>query len=81
MLSQADASDAWSGRTGLVGDVVMQDFPDLAGFQAYVCGSPKMVAATRRDFTERCALPDNEFFADSFEFSRDPDYADSKGTT
>jgi CDP-4-dehydro-6-deoxyglucose reductase len=61
----------WHGRSGLVHAVAMEDFPDLSAHQAYVCGSPAMVAAARRDFIERCALPENEFFADSFEFAND----------
>jgi CDP-4-dehydro-6-deoxyglucose reductase len=37
--------------------------------QAYVCGSPAMVAAARRDFLTRCQLPPEEFFADSFDYA------------
>jgi CDP-4-dehydro-6-deoxyglucose reductase len=49
----------------------MDDFPDLSAHQVYVCGSPAMVAAARRDFVERCHLPENEFLADAFEFAND----------
>jgi CDP-4-dehydro-6-deoxyglucose reductase len=71
VLSDADAGDDWNGRCGLVHVAAMQDFPDLSGFQVYVCGSPVMVAAARRDFVGQCGLPEDEFIADSFEFSRD----------
>lgn len=71
VLSAATAEDDWPGRSGLVHHAVMQDFPDLSGHQVYVCGSPAMVAAARADFIGRCGLPDNEFFADSFEYSGD----------
>ena len=71
VLSDADAQDGWEGRTGLVHVAAMQDFPDLSGHQVYVCGSPVMVAAARRDFVGQCGLPEDEFIADSFEFSRD----------
>jgi CDP-4-dehydro-6-deoxyglucose reductase len=71
VLSEPAATDAWSGRTGLVHEAVIADFPDLSAHQVYVCGSPAMVAAARRDFHERCKLPQNEFFADSFEFAND----------
>jgi len=30
-----------------------------------------MVAASRRDFVDQCHLPEDEFFADSFEFASD----------
>jgi CDP-4-dehydro-6-deoxyglucose reductase len=56
----------WAGRTGLVHRAVMQDLPDLSGHQLYASGSPAMVEAARRDFTQRCGLPEDEFFADSF---------------
>ena len=71
VLSEADAAASWSGRCGLVHQAAMHDFPDLSGHQAYVCGSPAMVAAARRDFVGQCGLPENEFFADSFEFAHD----------
>jgi CDP-4-dehydro-6-deoxyglucose reductase len=66
VLSDAPASDQWTGRTGLVHRAVMEDFPDLSGHQVYACGAPVMVEAAHRDFTSRCGLPDEEFFADSF---------------
>ncbi|MBI3042398.1 MAG: CDP-6-deoxy-delta-3,4-glucoseen reductase [Betaproteobacteria bacterium] len=66
VLSEALASDNWSGRTGLVHRAVMEDFPDLSGHQVYACGAPVMVEAARRDFTSKCGLPEEEFFSDSF---------------
>ena len=66
VLSDALAGDNWTGRTGLVHQVVMQDVPDMSGCQVYACGSPLMVEAAHRDFTSRCGLPDDEFFSDAF---------------
>ena len=71
VLSEPAPDDSWAGRTGLVHLAAMQDFPDLSGHQAYVCGSPAMVAAARRDFVGQCGLPEHEFFADAFEFAGD----------
>ena len=71
VLSDSPESAKWQGRTGLVHKAAMQDFPDLSAHQVYVCGSPAMVAAARRDFVGQCHLPENEFFADSFEFASD----------
>lgn len=71
VLSEPLADDNWLGRSGLVHQVAMADHPDLSGFQAYVCGSPAMVAAARRDFVTRGRLPVEEFFADSFDFAAD----------
>jgi CDP-4-dehydro-6-deoxyglucose reductase len=40
--------------------------PDLSGHQVYACGAPVMVDAARHDFTARCGLPADDFFADAF---------------
>ena len=66
VLSDALPDDAWTGRTGFVHRAVMQDLPDLSGFQVYACGAPAMVDAARKDFTTLCGLPEEEFFADAF---------------
>lgn len=71
VLSEPAPDDRWTGRTGFVHAAAMQDFPDLSGHQAYVCGAPVMVAAARRDFVGQCRLPEDEFIADSFEFASD----------
>jgi len=69
VLSEPAASDHWAGRCGFVHAAAMADYPDLSGHQVYVCGSGPMVAAARRDFVGQCHLPEDEFFADSFEVS------------
>lgn len=70
VLSEPAPDDQWTGKTGFVHTAAMADHPDLAGFQAYVCGSPAMIAAVRRDFVGQCRLPEDEFFADAFESAR-----------
>ena len=66
VLSDASATDAWTGRGGFVHRAVMEDFPDLSAHQVYACGAPVMVDAARRDFTTLCGIPEEEFLADSF---------------
>lgn len=66
VLSDALPEDHWSGRTGFVHRAVMEDLPDLSGWQVYACGAPVMVEAAKRDFTQRCGLPEDQFFADAF---------------
>ena len=66
VLSEPTPEDAWTGRTGFVHQAVMADFPDLSGHQVYACGAPVMVDSAQRDFVERCALPETEFYADAF---------------
>jgi len=69
VLSEPLPEDRWPGRAGLVHQAVMTDFPDLPGYQVYACGGPAMIDAARADFTTRCGLPPNEFFADSFTYA------------
>nr|WP_315394271.1 CDP-6-deoxy-delta-3,4-glucoseen reductase [uncultured Duganella sp.] len=66
VVSAALPEDNWSGRTGYVHAAVMADLPDLSGHQVYACGAPLMVDSARQDFTARCGLPDEEFYADAF---------------
>ena len=66
VISDALPEDGWSGRTGFVHRAVMEDFPDLSGYQVYACGVPVMVDSARRDFVAQCKLPEEEFYADSF---------------
>ena len=66
VLSEPHAEDGWAGRTGLVHQAVMADWPDLSGHQVYACGAPVMVDAARRDLVVQCGLPEDEFMADAF---------------
>jgi CDP-4-dehydro-6-deoxyglucose reductase len=66
VVSDAVPEDAWAGRSGFVHRAVLDDFPDLSGHQVYACGAPVVIDAARRDFCTRCALPPEEFYADSF---------------
>jgi CDP-4-dehydro-6-deoxyglucose reductase len=66
VLSDATPEDAWTGRTGFVHEAVMADLPDMSGHEVYACGVPIMVDSAQRDFTTRCGLPAEAFYADSF---------------
>jgi CDP-4-dehydro-6-deoxyglucose reductase len=66
VISEALPEDGWRGRTGFVHRAVMQDFPDLSGYQVFACGVPIMVDSARKDFVSQCRLPEDEFYADSF---------------
>lgn len=68
VLSEPAAADAWTGRTGLAHQAVLEDHADLSAFQVYACGSPAMIEAAKRDFCAR-GLPAEEFFADAFSFA------------
>jgi CDP-4-dehydro-6-deoxyglucose reductase len=66
VISDALPEDHWQGRTGFVHEAVMQDIPDLSGYQVYACGAPPMVDAARRDYVAQRGLPADEFYADAF---------------
>lgn len=66
VLSDPRPTDEWTGRTGFVHHAVMEDLPDLSGHEVYACGAPVMVESAQRDFSARCRLPAEAFYADSF---------------
>ncbi len=66
VISNATAEDAWTGRTGFVHQAVLQDHPDLSGYQVYACGAPIVVDSAQRDYVNLGGLPAEEFYADSF---------------
>ncbi len=65
VVSDALPEDAWTGRTGFVHSAVLQDTPDLAGYQVYACGAPIVVDSAQRDYVAHGLSPD-EFYADAF---------------
>ncbi len=64
------SDEAWDGRQGLVHQAVVDDFTDLSGYEAYVCGAPAMVDAARESFSTQRGLPADAFFADAFTFAQ-----------
>lgn len=66
VVSNATPADGWTGRSGFVHQAVLQDYPDLSGYQVYACGAPIVVESARKDFCAQAQLPEDQFFADSF---------------
>jgi NAD(P)H-flavin reductase/ferredoxin len=66
----------WQGRRGLVHRAVLDDIPDLSGWQVYACGNPMMIEAARREFKTLGALPEDRFHADAFVPSGQSDVAE-----
>ena len=66
VISNALPEDAWTGRTGFVHRAVLEDLPDLSGYQVYACGAPIVVDSARNDYCELAGLAEEEFFADAF---------------
>jgi len=75
VVSDATTEDHWTGRTGFVHRAVLEDFPDLSGYQVYACGAPVVVDSARRDFSTVAGLPEDEFFADAFTSEADKAHA------
>jgi CDP-4-dehydro-6-deoxyglucose reductase, E3 len=71
VISDALPDDGWTGRTGFVHQAVLQDFPDLSGYQVYACGAPIVVESARDQYSAVAGLPPEEFFADSFTSAAD----------
>jgi NAD(P)H-flavin reductase len=68
VLSDPAPEDRWTGRRGLVHEAILADFPDLAGYQVYACGSAAMVEAAHPAFRVH-GLAQEDCFADAFRLS------------
>jgi CDP-4-dehydro-6-deoxyglucose reductase len=66
VISDALPEDAWTGRGGFVHRAVMEDFPDMTGYQVYACGAPIVVESAHKDFMAHCKLPEDAFYSDAF---------------
>ena len=65
VLSEPKPEDQWQGRSGLVHEAILSDFPDLKGYEIYVCGSAKMVDSAFPAFLEQ-GLSEEYCFSDAF---------------
>jgi CDP-4-dehydro-6-deoxyglucose reductase len=57
-------------RTGLVHEAVLEDQPDLAGYDVYMSGPPAMIDAGRKLFIN-ANLPEDRLYYDSFDYAPD----------
>ena len=65
VLWQPLEGDAWTGRRGLVHEAMLADFPDMTGYEVYVCGSLQMVDAAVPAFVAH-GLGEDLCFSDAF---------------
>ena len=65
VLSEPSPAGAWQGRTGLVHEAILADFPNLSDYEVYACGSMKMVEVARPAFIAH-GLSEQSCFSDSF---------------
>jgi CDP-4-dehydro-6-deoxyglucose reductase, E3 len=65
VLSEPAPEDRWTGRTGLVHEAILADFPDLSGYLVYACGSLRMVEAAQPAFVAH-GLSQDACYSDAF---------------
>ena len=70
VLSEPLAEDQWQGRTGMVHEAIMKDFPGLGDYAIYTAGPPQMVKAGWEVFSKR-GLPEDRYYSDAFTFAHD----------
>ncbi len=69
-ISEPGSLSVGNEFTGFVHEVVIDDFPDLAGFDVYMSGPPAMIDVAKHAFFER-GVEERSLFYDSFEFGLD----------
>lgn len=70
VLSEPAAEDHWQGAVGFVHKQVLADYPDLSGFDVYMCGPPPMINGAKKEFIA-AGLPAERLYYDSFEAAPD----------
>lgn len=70
VLSDPLPEDAWDGRTGLVHQAILADYPNLSDYDIYMSGPPAMVDAAKADFIAH-GLELDQLYFDSFDFAPD----------
>jgi NAD(P)H-flavin reductase/ferredoxin len=78
VLSDPQPEDHWTGRTGLVHQAILADYPDLSGYQVYACGSVGMVAAAHPAFVAQ-GLSEDDCFSDAFRLTPHKPQATAQG--
>jgi ferredoxin-NAD(P)+ reductase (naphthalene dioxygenase ferredoxin-specific) len=63
VVGSGNDNPAW--RSGLVTDAFNDDWPDFAGWRAYLCGAPPMVEAASMMIKKKGVLPEH-VYADAF---------------
>ncbi len=70
VLSNPDENDNWQGKVGYVHEAVVEEYPDLCGYDIYLSGPPPMVKSGMEAFYAK-GLPETQIYSDSFEYSDD----------
>ncbi|HEX7111097.1 MAG TPA: CDP-6-deoxy-delta-3,4-glucoseen reductase [Mizugakiibacter sp.] len=70
VLSDPEEAARVGLRAGPVHEAVLEDHPDLGGYDVYMSGPPAMIDAGRRSFVE-AGLPEERLYYDSFDYAPD----------
>ncbi len=68
ILSDPERDQGQGLRLGLVHEAVLEDHPDLSGYDVYMSGPPAMIDAGRKLFVD-AGLPESQLHYDSFEYA------------
>ncbi len=68
VLSEPKPEDEWTGRTGLVHEAILADFPNLSEHQIYACGSVAMVQTAHPAFVAH-GMSEHDCFSDAFKLA------------
>jgi CDP-4-dehydro-6-deoxyglucose reductase len=66
----SNANQSGGERSGFVHEAVLEDLPDLSGFDVYMSGPPALIDAGRRSFVQ-AGLPEERLYYDSFDYAPD----------
>lgn len=65
VVAAPEPGEIWTGLTGLVTDAVESNLKNAANYEAYLCGSPGMIEASRKVLS-RLGIPKDKIYYDSF---------------
>ncbi|MCB5251677.1 MAG: 2Fe-2S iron-sulfur cluster binding domain-containing protein [Candidatus Cloacimonetes bacterium] len=66
VLSHADETDNWQGKTGFVMPYFKEAIRDPKNTEAYLCGSPGMIAAVTKSLINDYGIAEEKIYYDSF---------------
>ena len=65
VVANPEEDSGWSGQVGLVTEAVQRTYPDLGKHEGYLCGSPGMIDAAAKVFTD-LGMQKDKIFYDKF---------------
>ncbi|MDH4202772.1 MAG: 2Fe-2S iron-sulfur cluster binding domain-containing protein [Phycisphaerae bacterium] len=65
VVATPEEGSNWTGEVGLVTEAVQRAYPDLSGYEGYLCGSPGMIDAAAKVFTG-LGMSEDKIYYDKF---------------